>query len=64
MKYLMCPQIQRHEVAVKVADGNSNYAAKLAASKAANIAAAVTAKAKKEEDHWASGAKRGKYIGV
>jgi hypothetical protein len=64
MKYLMCPQIQRDELAVKVADGNSNYAAKLAASKAANIAAAVTAKAKKEEDYWASGAKRGKYIGV
>ena len=60
MKYLMCPQIQRDELAVKVADGNSNYAAKLAASKAANIAAAVTAKAKKEENYWASGAKRGK----
>ena len=43
----MCPQIQGDELAVRVADCNSNYAAKLAASKAANIAAAVTAKAKK-----------------
>ena len=62
MKYLMCPLIQRDELAVRVADSNSNYAAKLAVSKAANIAAAVTAKAKKEEKYWASGARRGKNM--
>jgi hypothetical protein len=59
MCYLLCPQIQRDELAVKVSDGLDPYSAKLEAMKADNIAAAVTAKANRELNYWASGAKKG-----
>ena len=36
-KYLLCPQIQRDELAIKISDGNSSFNEKLALSQAANI---------------------------
>jgi hypothetical protein len=62
MSYLLCPQIQRDELAVKVSDGLDAYSAKLEATKADNIAAAVTAKANRELNYWASGAKKGMRV--
>ena len=62
MSYLLCPQIQRDELAVKVSDGLNAYAAKLDATKAENIAAAVNAKANRDSNYWASGAKKGKLV--
>ena len=62
MSYLLCPQIQRDELAVKVSDGLDTYSAKLEAMKADNIAAAVTAKANRELNFWASGVKKGMRV--
>ena len=59
MKYLMCPQIQRDELAVKVSDGQDLYSAKLEVIKAENIAVLVDKKAKRDLNYWASGAKKG-----
>jgi hypothetical protein len=62
MSYLLCPQIQRDELAVKVSDGLDAYSAKLEAMKADNIAAAVAAKANRELNYWASAVKKGMKV--
>ena len=59
MKYLLCPQIQKDELAIKISDGNSSFKEKLALSQAANIEAATASKLKDEKNYWASGAKKG-----
>ena len=59
LKYLLCPQIQRDELAIKISDSNSSFKEKLALSQAANIEAATASKLKDEKNYWASGAKKG-----
>ena len=44
MKYLLCPQIQRDELAIKISDGNGSFQEKLVLSQAANIQAATASK--------------------
>ena len=61
LSYLLCPQIQRDELAVKVLSVPSSYDADLAAKKAINIESAVRAKKAKESDYRASGARKGKH---
>ena len=56
---LLCPQIERSELAVKVADGPSNHAAELEIAKIINIKAAIDKKTKQEENFKASNACRG-----
>ena len=58
LAYLLCPQIQRDELAVKVMNGPSTYSADMAAKKAINIALAVRAKSAKKIDYLASGARK------
>ena len=62
MKYLLCPQIQRDELAIKILDGNNSFKEKLAMSQAANIEAATASKLKDDQNYWASGAKKGDIL--
>lgn len=59
LAYLLCPQIERSELAVKVTDGPSNYAAELEIAKNINTKAAIDKKTKQVENFKASNACRG-----
>lgn len=54
LAYLLCPQIQRSELAVKVSDRPSNFTAELKAAKDVNIKAAEDKKIKRDADYRAS----------
>ena len=59
MKYLLCPQIQRDELAIKISDDNGSFKEKLALLQAANIQAATAGKLQDDANYWASGARKG-----
>ena len=61
MNYLLCPKIQRNELAIKVEAGPSTYTLDLITAKSNNISEVVATKAKQESDYWASGSKKGQY---
>jgi hypothetical protein len=60
LKYLLCPMIQRDELAVKVVTGPSTYKNDVSVARAANLDSAMRLKISKDEDFMASGARRGK----
>lgn len=59
LSYLLCPQIQRPKMAVKVMDGPSNFAEEMEEAKEKNIKAAAEKKVKREADYRASNATKG-----
>jgi hypothetical protein len=59
LAYLLCPQIQRPELAVKVVSRPSSFAAEMEEVKGVNIKAAVQKKMKREADYRASTATKG-----
>ena len=54
LSYLLCPQIQRDELAVKVMVGPSTFAAEMETAKSNNIAAAIRKKSSRDADFRAS----------
>lgn len=59
LAYLLCPQIERPELAVKALDGPSAYAAELEIAKGINIDAAKKKKERREASFRASNACKG-----
>ena len=59
LSYLLCPQIQRDELAVQVMVGPSTFAAEMETAKLSNIAAAMRKKSSREADFRASRATKG-----
>ena len=59
LKYLLCPMIQRDELAVKVMTSPSTYQNEVSLVRAANLDSAMRLKISKDLDFMASGARRG-----
>ena len=59
LSYLLCPQIQRDELAIKVMVGPSSFAAEMETAKSNNIAAAIRKKSTRDADFRASRATKG-----
>ena len=59
MNYLLCPNVQRDELAVEISTIPSTFLTELNVKKASNIAAAIAAKEQKDLIFWASGARNG-----